>query len=356
MLLPRLAQTRGFPRPAVLGHRELIISVTALVAFTRMYQAAEVFVAALAFAVLATGVMAVRRRRLGASSPRQLAHWAWALQAGNFWLFIALLGAAALTGMFFIVRIYTPDAQALLVGAFWVGLAAMAILVALPRRRISPAANVLVALGSIFLIGQLVGICTAPRDAVRIGLPFTEEWRAVSAGRSALVNNHWTLDVQRNAIDFVQLADGKTYRGVRSRLENFHIFGQPLLAVADARVTAALDTRPDLPVGGSTWQAMEGNYVILDIGGGRYVLYGHLRQGSLRVQVGEHVRRGQVLGQVGDSGNSGEPHLHIQVQNTPTFDIENPEIRTYPILFEGATVADARRGDSVRPAPGLRTP
>ena len=147
MLLPPLAQTRGFPRPAVLG-RELIISVTALVAFTRMYQAAEVFVAALAFAVLATGVMAVRRRRLGASSPRQLAHWAWALQAGNFWLVIALLGAAALTGMFFIVRIYTPDAQALLVGAFWVGLAAMAILVALPRRRISPAANVLVALGS----------------------------------------------------------------------------------------------------------------------------------------------------------------------------------------------------------------
>jgi murein DD-endopeptidase MepM/ murein hydrolase activator NlpD len=160
-----------------------------------------------------------------------------------------------------------------------------------------------------------------------------------------------TLDVQRNAIDFVQLVDGKTYRGDRSRLENFHIFGQPLLAVADGRVTAALDTRPDLPVGVSTWQEMEGNYVILDIGGGRYLLYGHLHQGSLRVQVGEHVRRGQVLGQVGDSGNTGEPHLHIQVQNTPTFDIENPEIRTYPILFEGATVADARRGDSVRPVP-----
>ena len=48
--------------------------------------------------------------------------------------------------------------------------------------------------------------------------------------------------------------------------------------------------------------------------------------------------------------------LTWQLQNTPTFDIENPEIRTYPILFEGATVADARRGDSVRPVPGLRTP
>ena len=97
---------------------------------------------------------------------------------------------------------------------------------------------------------------------------------------------------------------------------------------------------------------MEGNYVILDIGGGLYVLYGHLKQGSLRVRVGDQVHRGQVIGQVGDSGNSGEPHLHIQVQNTPTFDIENPEIRTYPTLFEGATVADARRGSSVRPVAG----
>ena len=78
-------------------------------------------------------------------------------------------------------------------------------------------------------------------------------------------------------------------------------------------------------------------------------LYGHLKQGSLRVHVGEQVRRGQVLGEVGDSGNSGEPHLHLQVQNKPTFDVEDRSIRTYPILFDGATVSDVRRGDSVRP-------
>ena len=78
-------------------------------------------------------------------------------------------------------------------------------------------------------------------------------------------------------------------------------------------------------------------------------LYGHLQQGSLRVHVGDQVRRGQVLGQVGDSGNTGEPHLHLQVQNKPTFDVEDRSIRTYPILFDGATVSDVRRGDSVRP-------
>ena len=56
-----------------------------------------------------------------------------------------------------------------------------------------------------------------------------------------------------------------------------------------------------------------------------------------------------MLGEVGDSGNSGEPHLHLQVQNKPTFDVEDRSIRTYPILFDGATVSDVRRGDSVRP-------
>ena len=157
--------------------------------------------------------------------------------------------------------------------------------------------------------------------------------------------------MQRDAIDIVMVVDGKTYRGDRSRLESFLIFGQPLLAVADGRVTEAVDGHPDLPVGGTTWHAMAGNHVILDIGGGHYVLYGHLKQGSLRVRPGEQVRRGQVLGQVGGSGNSGEPHLHLQIQDKPTFDVEDRGIRTYPILFDGATVSDVRRGDSVQPLP-----
>ena len=62
-------------------------------------------------------------------------------------------------------------------------------------------------------------------------------------------------------------------------------------------------------------------------------LYGHLKQNTLRVRVGDEVHRGQFIGQVGDSGNSDQPHLHIQVQNTPTFDVENRRIRTFPILF-----------------------
>jgi hypothetical protein len=349
VVLARPAQVRDFPAPASLGHRELIISVTALVAAARSYHAGDLWLAMVAFTVVTSVVMLVRRIRCGACSPRRLRSRRWAAQAGNLWLFLALLAAAGLSGTFFVWRIVAPDAWALVLAAFWGGLAAMALLAAFPRPRISAAANVLALLGSVFLVVQLVAISRAPADPVRIGVPFTEEWHVANGGRSSLISSHWPLGVQRDAIDLVQLADGKTFRGDRSALENFHIFGSPLLAVADGYVTAAVDSRPDEPVGGHTWTEMAGNHVILDIGGGRYVLYGHLEQGSLRVGVGDHVRRGQVIGQVGDSGNSDEPHLHIQVQNKPTFDVEDRDIRTYPILFDGATISDLRRGDAVRP-------
>lgn len=347
VFLPRLAKTAEYARPAVLGHRELIISVAALVAFLRMYQAGEVFVAMVAFAIVAPIVMVIRRARLGTG---RLAGRTPVLQARNFWLFLALLGAASLVGTFFVWRVFAPAAYGLVVGAFWAGLVATAVLVAFPRSRVSAAANVLVALGSVFLAAQLVAVSSGPTNPVTIGFPSTEEWQVASGGRSTLVNGHWSLTVQQNAIDLVQLVDGTTYRGDRSRLENFHIFGDPVLAVADGRVTAAVDAHSDAPVGGNTWQNMAGNHVLLDIGGGRHVLYAHLKQGTVRVRAGDQVRRGQTVGQVGDSGNSDEPHLHIQVQNAPTFDVEDRGIRTYPILFEGATVADLRRGDSVRPS------
>lgn len=353
VLIPRFAEAREFSRVALLGPRELIVAVTAVVAFARSYQAGDLFLAIVALVALNLPVvMTARRLRFGANSPRQLGRRKWALQAANFWLFLALLAAAALAGTLAVWQVFAPDAEALIAGAFWIGLLATAVLVAFPRRRISVAANLLVALGSIFLAVQLVRIHSEPTDAVTIGVPFAEEWYVASGGRSALVNSHWSLNVQRDAIDFVQLVDGKPYHGDKSRLESYYIYGDPLLAVADGRVTEAVDSIPDSPVGGRTWDDMAGNHVVLDIGDGHYVLYGHMKQGSIRVRVGDLVRRGQVIGQVGDSGNSDAPHLHIQVQNKPTFDVESRDARTYPILFEDATVSDVRRGDSVHPVAG----
>jgi murein DD-endopeptidase MepM/ murein hydrolase activator NlpD len=56
--------------------------------------------------------------------------------------------------------------------------------------------------------------------------------------------------------------------------------------------------------------------VILDLGNGKYAFYAHLQPGSLRVKVGDRVKRGQLIGLVGNSGNSTEPHLHFHLSDS----------------------------------------
>jgi hypothetical protein len=62
-----------------------------------------------------------------------------------------------------------------------------------------------------------------------------------------------------------------------------------------------------------------GNHVIVDIGGGFYAFYAHMRPGSLAVRRGDRVATGQILGYVGNTGNSTEPHLHMHIVDRPAF-------------------------------------
>jgi murein DD-endopeptidase MepM/ murein hydrolase activator NlpD len=62
-----------------------------------------------------------------------------------------------------------------------------------------------------------------------------------------------------------------------------------------------------------------GNHVVVDISGSRYAFYAHMRPGSIKVKVGEHVTAGQILGNVGNTGSSTEPHLHMHIIDRPSF-------------------------------------
>ena len=55
--------------------------------------------------------------------------------------------------------------------------------------------------------------------------------------------------------------------------------------------------------------------MILSLRNGHYAFYAHLQPGSIRVKPGDRVRRGQVLGLLGNSGNSDAPHLHFHISN-----------------------------------------
>jgi len=73
------------------------------------------------------------------------------------------------------------------------------------------------------------------------------------------------------------------------------------------------------------------DYVVEELGDGRFALYAHLQPGSVRVQPGQRVRRGQVLGLVGNTGNSDEPHLHFHVMDSPSPLFSNG----LPYVFDG---------------------
>jgi murein DD-endopeptidase MepM/ murein hydrolase activator NlpD len=63
----------------------------------------------------------------------------------------------------------------------------------------------------------------------------------------------------------------------------------------------------------------EGNNVIIEHGNSEYSMLAHLNQGTISVKVGDFVKKGQVIGRCGNSGNSTEPHLNFQVMDTPDY-------------------------------------
>ncbi len=132
-------------------------------------------------------------------------------------------------------------------------------------------------------------------------------------------------DAQRFAIDWVRLGnDGRFAAGDGAEATDYHAYDQPVFAIAEATVVAVLDGLADqvpgrLPDPSTISVAnVDGNHIILDLGGGRYALYAHLKQGTLRVAPGDRVRPGQELARVGNSGNTSAPHLHLHVMNEPS--------------------------------------
>jgi Peptidase family M23 len=130
---------------------------------------------------------------------------------------------------------------------------------------------------------------------------------------------------RRYAIDWQQIDNGTTFTGDASDKRSYHAYGQPVLAVADSTVVTARDGLPDNVPGHNdgfhpavpiTPDTVTGNTIVLDLGGQQFAHYCHLQAGSLRVKVGDHVRRGQLLANIGDSGDAREPHLHFQVSTS----------------------------------------
>jgi murein DD-endopeptidase MepM/ murein hydrolase activator NlpD len=131
---------------------------------------------------------------------------------------------------------------------------------------------------------------------------------------------------QRYAQDwiFVDPVTGQAAAGNATLARNYYGFGREIYSVAPGTVVDASDGLPDsdliyTPLG-VTIDTAAGNYVIVDIGNTKYACYAHMVNGSVRVKAGDTVKEGQIIGLMGNSGNSDLPHLHFQVAtDIPSF-------------------------------------
>ncbi|MGZ8508967.1 MAG: M23 family metallopeptidase [Chitinophagaceae bacterium] len=165
-------------------------------------------------------------------------------------------------------------------------------------------------------------------------LPVSGSWYA-AAGPSAHTHHRWAY-MEEFAYDLVQLgANNLTYKDDYTNAENYFCYGKDVLAVAAGEVIAVMDSIDDAKLYPKDLPQEEymkfvrarqselikkygvlgvsGNIVLLKHGEKEYTFYGHLKKGSVTVKPGQKISQGHVIAQIGNSGNSTEPHLHFQM-------------------------------------------
>jgi murein DD-endopeptidase MepM/ murein hydrolase activator NlpD len=147
--------------------------------------------------------------------------------------------------------------------------------------------------------------------------------------RAVLVDNGHAWLAQRYAIDWMQYqtVDGRrtTWRGPEDKNDSYFCYDQPIYSVAAGEVIDMSDGMAEnVPHSGKHVVAIDfnnaaGNHVVVEIAPHRYVLYAHMRPGTVLVKIGDRVGVGQIIGHVGNTGSSAEPHLHLHVDDHPSF-------------------------------------
>ncbi len=201
---------------------------------------------------------------------------------------------------------------------------------------------------------ELLVVPIEDEDPVILGPPLRgDNWLAANNtdesphSRSIEVFDNTVRIPMRYAIDFVRRNQhGDDFDGQFENNGDHLAYGEEILAVADGTIALAIDgvpenvagSRPPSPV---PLDARCGNCIILDIGDNRFVTYAHLIPESLTVRAGDQVKKGEVLGRLGNSGNSGQPHLHFHVSQI--FDTHNASGLNgsgLPFVFESFELLD----------------
>ncbi len=178
---------------------------------------------------------------------------------------------------------------------------------------------------------------TFPEQATDLHFPLVGTWWNIQG--SDWTDHHKAEPIsQAYALDFVKLGPDSTFfAGEGTCVEDHFSWGAPVYAPASARVAHVIFDMPDMDPGQVPNPAMMqgdarrvlGNAVALSHRKGEFSYLAHLQQGSVQVRVGDHIRRGTLVGYVGNSGHSPGPHLHYHLMNGPNLFLD----QALPVKF-----------------------
>lgn len=173
-------------------------------------------------------------------------------------------------------------------------------------------------------------------------MPVNDEWFVYWGGTNVINNYHYALVEQRYAYDLIIIQDGSSYEGEATKNENYYAFGKEVVAPAAGVVVSIENDLKDNQPGIETDTAHPlGNHVVIQHEHDEYSFIAHLKKGSIVVSEGDRLEAGDLLGQVGNSGNTSEPHIHFQVSDGPQIETS----KSIRIQFEGDEIPV--RGDIV---------
>ncbi|WP_316757693.1 peptidoglycan DD-metalloendopeptidase family protein [Pedobacter aquatilis] len=155
------------------------------------------------------------------------------------------------------------------------------------------------------------------RNTTHLILPFKGEWAVVWGGDTEALNYHVTSETQKGAFDMlIKNSKGNSYKTNGKTNADFYAFGQELIAPCDGEVVLVIDGIEDNEPGKMNPAQATGNTVIIKSLNDEYLVFAHFKRNSVIVKKGSKIKKGQLLGLCGNSGNSSEPHLHLHMQNT----------------------------------------
>ncbi len=213
-----------------------------------------------------------------------------------------------------------------------------------------------ICLGAILLWQGLSGRSAPAGEYIDLASPMKESDGicVMSGGASLALNLHYLLALspegryEQHSVDFTRQDDF----GVRTRslwvgdpqpqeIDQYLVFDQPVYAPCSGLVVSSENNKEDHPAGDRFRDTSGSNHVTLQCDN-KHVVLAHLKKGTVTAEKGQSIEAGEKIGLVGNSGNTEEPHLHINAQTIISYEDSAAHREPIVMRFNGKYLS---RGD-----------